>query len=187
MAQLAGVAVQLGASYVQQQQAQQQAAAAASSNQSQQYAARDSAAILAEQAAADRAALAEGNRDRLKELDRVLASRRARYAAGGVAPNEGSAAAVQAGLASDVAQINADAVDRYQRGSAIRDIQSASLTRQGQVLAGEGRIIKQQSNLIPYASGISAAAGVADELLTYRQRTGSDPFSDAYTSASGWF
>lgn len=100
MAQLASLASLVGtglAAYGQVRQGQQQrsAARAQGENVRQQQA--------AQQQQAD-AQLAARDRERQATLARTIASARARLAAGGVAPDEGSAAALAAGLTSDAAQ-----------------------------------------------------------------------------------
>jgi hypothetical protein len=104
MAQLAPIATVLGAGaslYGAARQAQAQKAAA----QQQADTARAQEAARAEQAAAQQAA---ETRARDARLAGTIASARARLAAGGVAPDEGSGAALTAGLARDAAAAQAD-------------------------------------------------------------------------------
>lgn len=104
MAQLASIASLAGtglAVYGQVRQAQQQKVAAnvqAENLRTQQAAQRKAADA---QGAADR-------RERQDVLARSLATARARLAAGGVSPDEGSAAALAAGLKRDAAQDTAE-------------------------------------------------------------------------------
>ncbi len=103
MAQLASLASLAGAGltvYGQVRQAQQQKVAARvqQENLRQQQAAR--------QVQAD-AQLAAKSRERQDTLARTLAAARARFGAAGVSPDEGSAAALAAGLKTDAAQDNA--------------------------------------------------------------------------------
>jgi hypothetical protein len=100
MAQLASIASLVGtglAVYGQVRQGQQQKAQARAQQESlrQQQAAQQQQASL--QAAAN-------ERERQERLARTIAAARARLAAGGIAPDEGSAAALAAGLRRDAAQ-----------------------------------------------------------------------------------
>lgn len=104
MAQLASLASLAGAGltvYGQVRQAQQQKVAARvqQDNLRQQQA--------AQQVQAD-AQLAAKSRERQDTLARTLAAARARLGAAGVSPDEGSAAALAAGLKADAAQDNAE-------------------------------------------------------------------------------
>ena len=104
MAQLATIASLAGtglAVYGQVRQGQQQKAtsrAQAENLRAQQAAQQDQAAVQS----------AANERERQDRLARTIASARARAAAGGVAPDEGSAAALTAGLRSDAAEASAD-------------------------------------------------------------------------------
>ena len=100
MAQLASLASLAGtglAVYGQVRQGQQQKATA----RAQEENLRAQQAAQQEQVAAQSAA---NERERQDRLARTIASARARLAAGGVAPDEGSAAALTAGLKRDAAQ-----------------------------------------------------------------------------------
>lgn len=100
MAQLASIASLAGtglAVYGQVRQGQQQQASA----RAQQENLREQQAAQQRQLAAQAAA---NERERQDRLARTIASARARLAAGGVAPDEGSAAALAAGLKRDAAQ-----------------------------------------------------------------------------------
>lgn len=100
MAQLSSIASLVGTGlgvYGQVRQAQQQRA----SNRAQEENLRQQQA--AQQAQADTQALAR-QRERQDSLARTIAAARARLGAGGVAPDEGSAAALTAGLRRDAAQ-----------------------------------------------------------------------------------
>jgi hypothetical protein len=104
MAQLAPIATAIGAgasifSTVRQAQAQSSNARAQAANAQAQEAARQQQ-LAAEQAAQGRA--------REARLAGTLASARARLAASGISPDEGSAAAVAAGLRRDAAAAQAD-------------------------------------------------------------------------------
>lgn len=104
MAQLASIASLAGAGlnvYGQIRQGQQQRAAAhaQAENLRRQQA--------AQQAQADAQAAAR-DRERREALARTIASARARYGAAGVSPDEGSAAALSAGLRRDAAQDTAE-------------------------------------------------------------------------------
>jgi hypothetical protein len=104
MAQLAPIATAIGAGaslYATVRQAQGQSAQ--SRAQQSQAVAQDQA--RAEQLAAERAA---ESRAREARLAGTIASARARLAAGGVRPDEGSAAALTAGLSRDAAAAEAD-------------------------------------------------------------------------------
>lgn len=99
MAQLASIASLAGtglAVYGQVRQGQQQKA----NSRVQQENLRQQQAAQQEQVAAQAAA---NERERQDRLARTIASARARLAAGGVAPDEGSAAALTAGLKRDAA------------------------------------------------------------------------------------
>lgn len=104
MAQLASIATLAGtglAVYGQVRQAQQQKANARVQQENllqQQAAQREQAALQA----------AANERERQDRLARTIASARARLAAGGIAPDEGSAAALAAGLKRDAAQDSAE-------------------------------------------------------------------------------
>lgn len=104
MAQLASLASLAGAGisvYGQVRQAQQQKVSA----QVQQENLRQQQAAQQQQADAQLAAKARERRD---TLARTLASARARLGAGGVSPDEGSAAALATGLKTDAAQDTAE-------------------------------------------------------------------------------
>lgn len=100
MAQLASLASLAGtglAVYGQVRQGQQQKATARAQEENlraQQAAQQDQVAVQS----------AANERERQDRLARTIASARARLAAGGVAPDEGSAAALTAGLRRDAAQ-----------------------------------------------------------------------------------
>jgi hypothetical protein len=104
MAQLASLASLAGtglAVYGQVRQGRQQQATQRAQEENlraQQAAQQDQAAVQA----------AAAERERAERLARTIASARARLAAGGVAPDEGSAAALTAGLRRDAAQDAAD-------------------------------------------------------------------------------
>lgn len=104
MAQLASIASLAGtglAVYGQVRQGQQQQANA----RAQQENIRLQQAAREEQATAQAAA---NERERQQRLARTIAAARARAAAGGVAPDEGSLAALTAGLRRDAAQDSAE-------------------------------------------------------------------------------
>jgi len=104
MAQLASLASLVGTGlsvYGQVRQGQQQQATA----RAQQENLRQQQAAQQEQVAVQSAAQ---ERERQDRLARTIASARARLAAGGVAPDEGSAAALTAGLRRDAALEAAD-------------------------------------------------------------------------------
>ncbi|MEO3472922.1 hypothetical protein AAFN86_13720 [Roseomonas sp. CAU 1739] len=104
MAQLATIASLAGtglAVYGQVRQGQQQKA----TTKAQEANLRAQQTAQVEQAAAQAAA---NQRDRQDKLASTIASARARAAASGVAPDEGSAAALTAGLATDAAKATAE-------------------------------------------------------------------------------
>ena len=104
MAQLAPIATAIGAGaslYATARQAQTQSAQSRAQNQQAEAQER----ARAEQATIERAA---NERAREARLAGTIASARARLAAGGVAPDEGSAAALTAGLRRDSAAAAAD-------------------------------------------------------------------------------
>jgi hypothetical protein len=104
MAQLAPIATLVGTGaslYGTIRQAQQQQAGSRQQVTQAQQQANDRAAQLAAQQEQDA-------RERAATLERTTAATRARLAAAGVSPDEGSAAAITAGLAADAAEAQAD-------------------------------------------------------------------------------
>jgi len=142
MAQLASLASLAGtglAVYGQVRQGQQQQATA----RAQEENLRAQQAAQAEQVAVQSAA---NERERQDRLARTIASARARLAAGGVAPDEGSAAALTAGLRRDAAQDAAEdaAVTSARLAAGRRSLLASdgslnSFLRAGQTLGGAVR------------------------------------------------
>ena len=109
MAQLVPIAAVAGTAaslYGTVRQGQQQQATAKAQAQQQQ----DALNSRAQQLAAAQAVDARGQQDK---LERTVASARARMAASGVSPDQGSAAAITAGLAEDAASASADSAESY--------------------------------------------------------------------------
>jgi hypothetical protein len=142
MAQLASIASLVGtglAVYGQVRQGQQQQATSRAQEENlraQQAAQQDQVAVQA----------AVEDRKRSDALARTIASARARLAAGGVAPDEGSAAALTAGLKQDAAQDAAEdaAVTSARLAAGRRSLLSPdgslnSFLRAGQSLGGAVR------------------------------------------------
>jgi hypothetical protein len=142
MAQLASLATLVGTGlgiYGQIRQAQQIRAAARAQGEN-----------IRQQQAAERqkadAELAERERERQASLARTIAALRARLAAGGVAPDEGSAAALVAGLRRDAAQDAAEDVAvtearlaARRRSLLVPDSSIQAFLRAGQSLGGAVR------------------------------------------------
>jgi hypothetical protein len=142
MAQLASIASLVGtglAVYGQVRQGQQQQATSRAQQENlraQQAAQQDQVAVQA----------AVEDRKRRDSLARTIASARARLAAGGVAPDEGSAAALTAGLKRDAAQDAAEdaAVTNARLAAGRRSLLTPdgslnSFLRAGQTLGGAVR------------------------------------------------
>ncbi len=109
MAQLAPIAAVAGTAaslYGTVRQGQQQAATAKAQAQAQQQALDTQQQQLASARAAE-------ERTRQDRLDRTTASARARLAASGVNPDQGSAGAITAGLAQDAAEAAAESGESY--------------------------------------------------------------------------
>jgi hypothetical protein len=109
MAQLVPIAAVAGTAaslYGTVRQGQQQAATAKAQQQQQQQ----ELDARAQQLAAAQAVEARGRQDK---LERTVASTRARLAASGVNPDQGSAGAITAGLAQDAAEAAADSAETF--------------------------------------------------------------------------
>jgi hypothetical protein len=145
MAQIAPIATVLGAGasiYGMQRQAQVQAA------QARQQVAQATAQndLRSQQLAAQQAA---EQRQRDARLAGTLAATRARLAAGGVQPDEGSAAALAAGLRRDAAAAQSDQLALF----------SARLA------AGRRSLLNDDGSLTPWLRSGATAAGALRSLL----------------------